>query len=127
MIAAGGGPVEPGDQAQQRRLAAARRAEDGDEVVVGDREVRRLERARRRAATHARKDARDVLDHELAHARLQGNSRRFPHLNRKSEIKPITPITMMPKMIWPVASSAWLSMIMWPMPEEEPISSATIT
>ena len=47
-----------------------------------------------------------------AHARLQGNSRRFPHLNRKSEINPITPITMMPKMICPVASSAWLSMIM---------------
>ena len=37
------------------------------------------------------------------------------------------PMTMMPKMIWPVASSAWLSVIMWPMPEDEPISSATIT
>ena len=101
--------------------------EDGDEVVVGDGEVDRLERARRRAPAHARKGPRDVLDRELAHARLQGNSRRLPHLNRKSEIRPITPITMMPKMIWPVASSAWLSMIMWPMPEEEPISSATIT
>ena len=79
------------------------------------------------AAPHARKNARDVLDHELAHARLQGNSRRFAHLNRKSEISPIMPITMMPKMICPVASSAWLSMIMWPMPEDEPINSATIT
>ena len=59
--------------------------------------------------------------------RLHGNSRRFAALNRKSEISPITPITMMPKMIWPVASSAWLSMIMWPMPDDEPISSATIT
>ena len=39
----------------------------------------------------------------------------------------MTPITMMPKIIWPVASSAWLSMIMWPMPDEEPISSATMT
>ena len=52
---------------------------------------------------------------------------RLTALNRKSETSPISPITMMPKMIWPVLSSAWLSMIMWPMPEEEPISSATIT
>ena len=124
---AGARPIEPGDQPQQRRLAATGRSQDGDEVVVGDGEVGRLQRARRRAAAHAGKNARDALDLELAHARLQGNRRRFPHLNRKSEISPITPITMMPKMIWPVASSAWLSMIMWPMPEEEPISSATIT
>ncbi len=34
---------------------------------------------------------------------------------------------MMPKIICPVARSAWESMIMWPMPEDEPISSATIT
>ena len=34
---------------------------------------------------------------------------------------------MMPKMIWPVLSSAWLSTIMWPMPADEPISSATMT
>jgi hypothetical protein len=39
----------------------------------------------------------------------------------------MTPITMIPKMICPVFSSAWLSVIMWPMPEDEPISSATIT
>ena len=37
------------------------------------------------------------------------------------------PITMMPKMIWPVLSSAWLSVIMWPMPLDAPMSSATIT
>jgi hypothetical protein len=47
-------------------------------------------------------------------------------LNAKS-IRPITPMTMMPKMIWPVLSSAWLSVIMCPMPLEAPISSATIT
>ena len=34
---------------------------------------------------------------------------------------------MMPKMICPVASSDWLSVIMCPMPDDEPISSATIT
>ena len=39
----------------------------------------------------------------------------------------MTPITTMPKMICPVFSSAWLSMIMWPMPEDAPISSATMT
>src|SRR5262245_1206192 len=125
--AAGGRLVEPGDEAQQRRLAAARRPENGDEVVVGNLEADRLERARGLPAAHAGKDARDAVDHELAHARLQGNSRRFPHLNRKSEISPITPMTMMPKMICPVASNAWLSMIMWPIPEDEPISSATMT
>ena len=35
-IAPGGRRVEPGDQAQQGRLAAAGRPEDGDEVVVAD-------------------------------------------------------------------------------------------
>ena len=69
------GGVEPGDDAQQRGLAAAGRAEDGDEVVVADREVGRLERAGRGAAAHGGEDARDVLDLELAHARLQGNRR----------------------------------------------------
>ena len=39
----------------------------------------------------------------------------------------MTPMTMMPKMIWSVAISAWLSVIMWPMPLEAPMSSATIT
>src|SRR3954471_15520958 len=125
--AAGGRPVEPGDQPQQCGLAATRWSQDGDEVIVGYFEARRLERARGGAAPHARKNARHVLDHERAHARLQGNSRRFAHLNRKSEINPMMPITMMPKMIWPVARSAWLSMIMYPIREDEPINSATIT
>ena len=59
--------------------------------------------------------------------RLHGNSERLAALNRKSETNPIRPMTMMPKMICPVLSSAWLSTIMWPMPEDEPISSATMT
>ena len=63
----------------------------------------------------------------LTARRLHGYSRWFAHLNRKSETSPITPITMMPKMICPVLSSAWLSVIMWPIPDEAPISSATIT
>ena len=100
-----------------------------DNVAFGLREkgVPASERARRLPAAHTREDARDVLDGELAHARLQGNSLRFAALNRKSDTSPITPITMMPKMICPVASSAWLSMIMCPMPVDEPINSATIT
>ena len=56
-----------------------------------------------------------------------GKSQALNALNRKSEASPIRPITMMPKMIWPVFSKAWLSTIMWPMPDEEPISSATMT
>ena len=56
--------VEAGDDAQQRGLAAARRAEDGDEVVVGDLEVGRLQRLRRRrcAERNVRDDAADVED-----------------------------------------------------------------
>ena len=50
---AGGRPVEAGDDAQQRALAAARRAEDGDEVVLGDLEVGRAQRHGRRAAAPA--------------------------------------------------------------------------
>ena len=34
---------------------------------------------------------------------------------------------MMPKMIWSVANSARLPVIMWPMPLLAPISSATMT
>ena len=56
-----------------------------------------------------------------------GKRRRLTALNSRSLASPIRPMTMIPKMIWSVASSAWLSVIMWPMPLEAPISSATIT
>jgi hypothetical protein len=39
----------------------------------------------------------------------------------------MTPITTMPKIICPVSSRRCESMIMWPMPLDAPISSATIT
>ena len=61
------------------------------------------------------------------HSRAHGKRRRFSHLNSTSLTRPMTPMTMIPKMIWSVASSAWLSVIMWPMPLDAPISSATIT
>ena len=125
--ASAGRAIEAGDDAQQRGLAAAGRAEDGDEVVVADREVGRLQRPGRGVAVARGEGARDLFDLEGRHASLQGNSHALNALNRKSETRPIRPITMMPKMIWPVLSSAWLSVIMWPMPEEEPISSATMT
>jgi hypothetical protein len=124
---AGGRPVEAGDDAQQRGLAATRGAEDGDEIALAHRQVDGRQRLHRIAAAHAREGARDALDDDAAHIVLQGNSFWFTALNRKSEIRPMTPMTMMPKIIWPVASSAWLSMIMWPMPEDEPMSSATMT
>ena len=125
--AAAGRPVKAGDDAQQRGFSAARRAEDGDEVVVADVEVGRLQRPRRRTALARREGARDLIDLQLGHASFHGNSQALNALNRKSDTRPISPMTMMPKMIWPVLSSAWLSMIMWPMPDDEPISSATMT
>ena len=64
---------------------------------------------------------------QAAHSEAQRNSARLARLKARSETSPITPMVMMPKMIWSVASSAWLSVIMWPMPCEAPISSATIT
>src|SRR5688572_27425334 len=119
--APGAGGLQPGDNAKQGRLAAAGRAEQAQEVVVFDAQIDALQRPRRGECLG------DAFDGELAQARLQANTRRLRALNRKSEIRPMTPITTMPKMICPVLSSAWLSMIMWPMPEEAPISSATIT
>ena len=139
------GAVEAGDDPQQRRLAAARRAQDGDEVVVGDPQRHGLERRVGSAPTRAGGKCGTRLDDELAHvppARAQtgqrarprpepvegrprlavvrqlatgldapprpsseapGNSVRLSALNRKSETRPITPMTMMPKMIWPGA------------------------
>ena len=82
---------------------------------------------RRRVAVARGEGSRDLLDLQRGHASLHGNSQALNALNMKSERRPISPITMMPKMIWPVLSSAWLSVIMWPMPEDEPISSATMT
>ena len=75
----------------------------------------------------ARDGAADTLDAEPAHSAAQRNRRRLTRLKARSDTRPITPMVMMPKMIWSVASSAWLSVIMWPMPLDAPISSATIT
>ena len=63
----------------------------------------------------------------IGRAAPTGTARRLTHLKPRSLTSPIRPMTMMPKMIWSVASSAWLSVIMWPMPLDAPISSATIT
>ena len=125
--AAAGRPVKPGDDPKQRGFSAARRAEDGDEVVVADAEIGRLQRPRRRIALTRGEGTGDLIDLQFGHANLHGNSQALKALNRKSDTRPINPMTMMPKMIWPVLSSAWLSVIMWPMPDDEPISSATMT
>ena len=60
--AASGGALEPGDDAKERRFAAARWSEDGDEVVVFHCEVRARERHCRRPAPHARELMRDAVD-----------------------------------------------------------------
>ena len=104
--------VETGDDAQQGRFSASRRAEDGDEIIAGDFQIGGLKGQRRLPALHTRKSAADALDNEFAHqASLQAKSFRFSDLNAKSEIRPIMPMTMMPKMICPVAISAWLLII----------------
>ena len=125
--AAAGRPVKPGDDAEQRGFSAAGRAEDGDEVIVADAQISGFQRPRRRMARPRREGARDLIDRKLGHASFHGNSQALKALNRKSDTSPISPMTMMPKMIWPVLRSAWLSVIMWPMPDDEPISSATMT
>ena len=126
---AGGRKVEPRDDAQQRRLAAARGAEDGDEVVLAHLEVDGQQRLRA-LPLGAGEDARDALDGKLVvrhHSAAHAKRRRLSALKAKSDTRPMTPITMIPKMICPVFRSAWLSVIMRPMPDEEPMSSATIT
>src|SRR5690606_8505358 len=109
---AGGRTVEPGDDPQKRRLSAAGRAQNGDEVVLLDRQVGGLQRLHGLSAVHAGKGPADTLDDQFTHASLQAKSFLFRLLNAKSEIRPMRPMTMMPKMIWPVAISAWLLMIM---------------
>ena len=63
--AAGARPVEAGDDAQQGRFPAAGRPEDGDEVVLGDGEARRLQRPGRGRAAMAGEGAGDAVDREL--------------------------------------------------------------
>ena len=124
--AAGRGRVQARDHAQQGALAAAGGAEDRDEVVLFDGKAGRLQGDR--AAGEGLGDLADLEDvHVQCPRRAHGKSARFKALKAKSLTRPITPMTMMPKMIWSVASSAWLSVIMWPMPLDAPISSATIT
>src|SRR5206468_10693337 len=99
-------------------------AEDADAMHL------RVARGATGERTHADTSDESADDPPPIHQRpscAHGKSPRFVALKRRSLASPIRPITMMPKMIWSVASSAWLSVIMWPMPLEAPMSSATIT
>src|SRR5262249_55025668 len=100
----GGRLIEPPDRPQQGGCTAAGRTNDGDEIIVGDFQIDRLERACRQTPAHGRENPGKILDDELAQPKLQGNSRWFAPLKRKSEISPMMPMTMIPKMICPVAS-----------------------
>ena len=66
----GGGPVQPREHAQQGRLAAAGRTDDGDELTGGDGQVEPLQR--HHLDTFGREDAHDVvaLDERSAPLRL---------------------------------------------------------
>src|SRR5712691_4902071 len=120
-------PVKPGDDTEQRGFSAARRAEDGDEVIVADAEIDRFQSPRRRIALARREGTSDLIALQLGHANLHGNSQALKALNRKPDTTRFRPMTVMPMMIWALFRRAWLSEIMWPMPDDEPMSSATIT
>ena len=79
--------VEPGHDAQQRRLAAARGAEDGDEIVVRHAELGRLQRHRGRPprAPGKMRATPSIADGSRTLSTLQGNSRWFSALN--SEVR----------------------------------------
>ena len=115
---AGGRLVETGDDAKERGLTAARGAEDGHEIIFRYDEVGRLQCQRRLAAMNPRKGAAHALDDKFLvafrnhYANLHAKSQRLKYLKARSEIRPMTPMTMIPKMIWPVAISAWLLIIM---------------
>ena len=57
---------QPGGEAQQRRLAAAARADQGDQLVVGDREVDAGDRGRRAERLVDPAEVEDGLGHGAA-------------------------------------------------------------
>ena len=119
--------IQTRNNAQHRRFAAAGGPENGHEIVLPDLEIHRQQRLGADAFV-AGEGARNALNGQLVHHReLHSNMRRLTVLKMKSDTRPMSPMMMMPKMICPVLSSAWLSVIMCPIPEDEPISSATIT
>jgi len=71
----------------------------GVEVIVADGEISRFQRPCRRIALARREGARDLINPQFGHANLHGNSQALKALNRKSDTRPIRPMTMMPKMI----------------------------
>src|SRR5690625_228156 len=104
--------VQPGHDAQQGGLAAARWPQNGHEIAFFDVKVNGQQGLGGLAAG-AGEGARYALDRQVRHySVLQAKSLLFSILKPMSEIRPISPIMMMPKMIWPVFSRAWLSMIM---------------
>jgi hypothetical protein len=72
--------VQPGHDAQQRALAAAAGAEDGDEVVLGHVEVGGLQRLGRRGASPAGEGLGDVADHGVHLQLAHGNRCWLPFL-----------------------------------------------
>src|SRR5439155_14953808 len=59
------GAVEPGEEAEQRRLPRAARAEDHDDLALGDPEAQALQGGR--VALGGREDAKDVPELDLVH------------------------------------------------------------
>jgi hypothetical protein len=94
------GGIEARNDSKQRRFAASRWSEDREKSLSATASVVGCSAFGRRAAAHARKSTRSAT-RSRAYSFDHGNNRRLTHLNRKSEINPMMPITMMPKIIWP--------------------------
>ena len=99
---AGGVVLEPADDAQQRRLAAAGGADESDELVVGDVEADVLQGLD--AVVAFAEHLADLLDgnfrrhaHDLRWS--QGKALRCARRNSWSMTRPIRPIRMMPTKI----------------------------
>jgi len=84
-------------------------------------------RPRRPGKVRATPSIRSFGKGSLGYRKYQGNRRSLAALKRTSEMSPMMPITTMPKIICPVSRRRWESMIMCPIPEEAPMSSATMT
>jgi hypothetical protein len=83
---AGGRPVEPGEQAQERRLAGAARAEDGEHLAVGDPEREPLQR--RRVSLGRRMHAEHVLQLDRRHAHAAASAARAGERPRRIVASP---------------------------------------
>ena len=132
---AGGRRLESGDDAQQRRLAAARRADQADEFAFADREIdvaQCLDRllADREALGEpldGERRPRAAVEGRVMHdaAGSSASRRLLIATIMRSDRKPASPITIMPEITRSVRDSVRPSMITAPRPSGTPVISPT--